>query len=152
MKYFFSGIMLAALALFAACGSNSNNGNNNVNVAGNWSAALTDTGGNAVLSFTTTLTQTSNNSVSGETLTFTTNSACFANGETETGALTINGTTNGVTSAGLQLSIVSSGASAGNTLMLNGTFQNNAINGTWTLTGTTGCSGNGTFTMTKVSS
>jgi hypothetical protein len=152
MKYLFGGIMLAALALFAACGSNSNSGNNNnVNVAGNWSAALSDTSGNAVLSFTTTLTQTSNNSVSGETLTFTTTSPCFANGGTETGALTINGTTNGVTSAGLQLSIVSSGASAGNTLMLNGTFQNNAINGTWTLTGSTGCSGNGTFTMTKVS-
>lgn len=149
MKYLFRGIVLAMLAFFVACGSGSNN--SHVNVSGNWSASLVDSGNNQVLTFTTTLTQTSGGSVSGETLNFTTNSACFANGGTETGAITISGNTSGVTSAGIQLTITSTGASAGNTLTLNGTFQNSTINGTWTLNGGAGCTGNGNFTMTKVS-
>lgn len=148
MKHFFSGILLAVLAVCLGCGSNSNNGN--VNVNGNWSASLTDSGGTQFMTFTTSLTQSGNGTLAGENLTFTTNSACFANGGTETGSLTISGNMNGVTSAGIQLSIVSTGQNAGNTLTLNGTFANNTINGTWTLNGGVGCSGNGNFTMTKV--
>lgn len=150
MKYLWSAMLLALIAISAACAGNSHN-NGNVNVSGNWSAALLDANGNQEFSFTTSLVQQSNNGVSGESLTFTTNSACFANGGTETGAVTLNGNTSGVTSAGLQLTIVSSGASAGNTLTLNGTYQNNNVSGTWTLNGGVGCTGNGTFSMTKVS-
>ncbi len=149
MRYIWSAVLLASIAMLAGCAGNSNN--SNVNVNGNWSAALADVNGNPTFTFTTSLTQSSNNSIAGENLTFTTNSACFANGGTETGALTISGTTSGVTAAGVQLTITSTGASAGNTLTLNGAYQNNTINGTWTLTGGVGCSGNGTFSMTKVS-
>jgi hypothetical protein len=72
-------------------------------------------------------------------------------GGTETGAFTVSGDTHGVTSAGVQLTIVSTGSSAGNTLTLNGTFQDNTIQGTWTLNGGIGCTGTGTFQMTRVS-
>ena len=42
-------------------------------------------------------------------------------------------------------------APSGNSLKLNGTVANgNTITGTWTLTGSSGCAGSGTFTMTKV--
>lgn len=150
MKYAWGILLLALLALSVAC-ANNNNSNDNVNVSGNWSAALLDANGNQEFSFTTSLVQQSNNGVSGESLTFTTNSACFVDGGTETGALTLNGNTSGVTSAGLQLNITSSGSSAGNTLTLNGTYQNNNVTGTWTLNGGLGCTGNGTFSMTKVS-
>jgi hypothetical protein len=149
MKYVFNGIILAALALFTACGSN--NSNSGLSVNGNWSASLTDSNNQQVFSFTTALTQNSNGSISGENLTFTTNSACFANGGTETGTITINGNTSGVTSAGIQLAIASSGTTPTNSLTLNGTYSNSTITGTWTLTGGTGCTGNGNFTMTKVS-
>ena len=115
MKYAWSILLLALLALSVAC-ANNNDPNNNVNVSGNWSAALLDANGNQEFSFTTSLVQQSNNGVSGESLTFTTNSACFVDGGTETGAISINGNTSGVTSAGLQLNITSSGSSAGNTL------------------------------------
>jgi hypothetical protein len=38
----------------------------------------------------------------------------------------------------------------GNTLTLNGTLTNSTIMGTWTLTGlTSGCTGNGNFTMSR---
>ncbi len=149
MKYLWSAMLIALITICAACGNNNNS--SNPNVSGNWSVALLDANGNQQFSFTTSLTQSSNNSVSGENLTFTTNSACFANGGTETGALTISGNTSGVTTAGLQLTITSTGASAGNTMTLNGTFQNNTVSGTWTLNGGVGCTGNGTFSMTKVS-
>ncbi|HEY3930228.1 MAG TPA: hypothetical protein VGL89_17780 [Candidatus Koribacter sp.] len=151
MKYIFSGILLAAIALFAACGSTANNGDSGANVSGNWSAALVDTNGNAVLTFTTTLVQNSNGTISTSNLTFTTNSACFVGGGTETGAITISGTTSGVTSAGVQLTINSTGQSAGNTLQLSGSLQNSVITGTWSLNGGAGCTGNGTFTMTHLS-
>jgi len=149
MKYLVGVFMLAALVLSVACGGSSSNGSN-VNVNGNWSVALSGTGGNQVLTFTTTLVQSGNNGLSGENLTFTTNSACFADGGTETGTLTINGNTGGVTSAGIQLTIASTGSAAGNMLTLNGTLQSNTVTGTWTLNGGTGCTGNGNFTMTKV--
>jgi hypothetical protein len=151
MKCSLCGLLLAVLAFFTACGSTSNNHQNNVNVNGNWSASLADGGGTQVFTFTTTLVESSGGSVSGQSLTFTSNSACFVDGGTETGAFTVSGDTNGVTSAGVQLTIVSTGSSAGNTLTLNGTFQNNTIQGTWTLNGGLGCSGTGTFQMTRVS-
>lgn len=150
MKYAWGLMLVAAIAVFAACGGNSNN-DNGANVNGNWSVALFDTGGNPQLTFTTSLVEMSNNSLSVQNLTFTTNSACFVEGGTATGALVISGNTNGVTNTGVQLTVTSTGSSAGNTLALNGTFRNNTINGTWTLNGGLGCTGNGTFTMTRVS-
>jgi hypothetical protein len=45
---------------------------------------------------------------------------------------------------------VESGSPAGNTLALSGTANGNTISGTWALTGSGGCTGNGAFTMTKV--
>lgn len=150
MKFAWSALLLALLALCAACASN-DNPNHNVNVSGNWSVALLDANGNQQFSFTTALVQQSNNGISAESLTFTTNSACFVDGGTETGALSLNGNTSGVTSAGLQLNITSTGSSAGNTLTLNGTYQDNQVTGNWTLNGGVGCTGNGTFSMTRVS-
>jgi hypothetical protein len=150
MKYLWSLFLAAMMAVLVACGGNSNN-NSSANVNGNWSVALYDTGGNPQLTFTTSLVEMSNNGISVQNLTFTTNSACFIDGGTATGALTVSGTTGGVTSTGVQLTVTSTGSSAGNTLMLNGTFQNNTINGTWTLNGGLGCTGNGNFTMTRVS-
>jgi hypothetical protein len=150
MKYLWVLVLVACVAMFSACGGNSSN-NNGVNVNGSWSAALYDSGGNPQLTFTTSLVQSGNNGISVQNLTFTTNSACFVDGGSATGALVISGDTSGVTSAGVQLTVTSVGSSAGNTLMLNGTFKNSTINGTWTLNGGVGCNGNGTFTMTRVS-
>lgn len=150
MKFLWGLFLVATIAFFAACGGNSNN-NNGANVNGNWSVALYDSGGNPQLTLTTSLTETGNNGISVQNLTFTTNSACFVDGGTATGAITVSGNTSGMTNTGVQLTITSTGSSAGNTLTLNGTFQNNTINGTWNLNGGVGCTGNGNFTMTRVS-
>ena len=102
-----------------------------------------------VFNFTVTLTQSGGNGVSITNLNFTTASPCFASGSTATGGFTLSGNQNGVTSGGFQMSVQSTG-SVNNVLTLQGTVSNNVISGTWSLSGTTsGCSGNGTFTMSK---
>jgi hypothetical protein len=45
---------------------------------------------------------------------------------------------------------VLSGSPSGNDLTLSGTANGNTISGTWTLTGSAGCTGAGSFTMTKM--
>ncbi len=135
---------MAALALaLAGCGSNNNN-----SVNGTWTAALTNPGGSPAFNFTTTLNQSGGSSVSVESLNFTTNSPCFKGGATATAAFTISGTMNGVTGGGYQMTIKSKNPT-GNTLTLTGTLGNNTINGAWTLTGSTGCTGTGSFTMSR---
>lgn len=137
--------LTAALILFsAACGSNSSKSAIN----GTWTAALTNTGGSQAFNFTTNLSSTSGTGVTVTNLSFTTQSPCFAGGETASGAFTLSGTLNGVTSGGYQMTIQSSNPT-GNTLTLTGTLNNNTINGAWTLTGSSGCTGTGSFTMNK---
>ncbi len=141
---------IALALLLVACGSK----NNSSNISGNWTASLANSNGTA-FSLTTTLSQNGNGTVSASNLNFETSSPCFANGETASGALSLNGTTNGVVSDGFQLVITSTpSASMGptNVLTLNGTVMNsNTISGTWNLTGLqSGCTGSGNFTMTKV--
>jgi hypothetical protein len=152
-KHLGAASVFALGLVLAACGSgNSNSSSNNIN--GNWSATLTNADGSPALAFTTSLSQDSLNAVvTGTNLSFTSSSPCFASGATETGGFTLSGTTNGVTSGQFQL-IISSTPAPGSTnqLTLNGTVTNgNAVTGTWSLTGVqSGCTGSGTFTMTKM--
>lgn len=143
------GIMflaVAALAL-AGCGSNSNN-----NINGNWTASLmsSNSSNTPVMGFNVTLNQTSGSSLSVTNLSFTSSSPCFAGGSTATGGFTLSGNFNGVTSGGFQMNVQSTPTAGSNLLTLQGTVNNNTINGTWTLTGTgSGCTGTGSFTMNK---
>lgn len=147
MKKLGAVIVVGIALLLAGCGSSSNG-----SINGNWTASLMNSGtsGSEVFAFTTTLTQSSGTSVSVTNLNFTTNSPCFSSGTTASGGFTVSGNTNGVTSGGFQMNIQSTGTGTNDLLTLQGTLQNNTINGTWTLTGnTSGCSGSGTFTMNK---
>jgi hypothetical protein len=45
---------------------------------------------------------------------------------------------------------VQSSTPTGNTFTLSGAVSGNTIAGTWTLTGSLGCTGSGSFTMTKM--
>jgi hypothetical protein len=88
-------------------------------------------------------------SVSFVNFQFTTNSPCFVRGETESGSFTLAANLNGQVNGTFGL-IVRSGTPSGNTLALTGTAAGNSISGNWTLTGSPGCTGSGTFTMTKM--
>jgi len=148
MKPFGIAMLLALGLMLNACGGGSSNNSGNIN--GNWTATLTDSSGNPVFAFTTTLTQSSDTSVSVTNLTFTSQTQCFTSGETATGTFALTGNFNGNVTGTFAMTITS-GVPSGNVLTLQGNVANNTISGTWTLTGvTSGCTGNGNFTMTSM--
>jgi hypothetical protein len=149
MKQFGIAIVLALGLALAACGGGNSSSSNTV--TGNWTATLTNTDGTPAFGFTTSLTQSGGSAiVTGTNLTFTTSTACFTSGGSQTGSFVLSGNFNGNITGTFQLTITS-GTPSGNTLTLQqGTVNNNTIAGTWTLTGTGGCTGAGTFMMTKM--
>jgi hypothetical protein len=154
MKKFLLALSLVCLvfvctAALVGCGSGSNHSSGNIN--GNWTATLTDSNSNPVFVFTTSLTANNGSSTLNVTnFTFTTNDAsCSISGGTETGSFTVSGDFNGNVTGQFQLQ-VTAGSPANADLTLTGTVNGNTISGTWSLTGGTGCSGSGNFTMTRV--
>ena len=140
------GVLVAMGLVLIGCGmSNGNSGNIN----GNWTATLTDTNNNPALSFTTSIAQSGNGSLSITNLQFSTSSPCFVSGESSTGAFTLGGNFNGNVSGTFGMN-VKSGSPGGNTLTLTGTMTGNAITGNWTLMGSSGCTGSGHFTMSRM--
>lgn len=138
-------LFVAGLALIG-CGSNSSSSNIN----GTWNATLMGNNNTTMFAFGTSLTASGNgNSVTVSNFSFTTNSPCFESGDTESGSFGLSGNFNGQTNGTFGMTI-KSGTPAGNTLVLNGVVSGNKISGTWTLTGSTTCTGSGTFTMNKM--
>jgi hypothetical protein len=140
----------AALLVFVGmtligCGSNSSD----PNINGTWNAALVSGGNATVFAFGTSLHVNGDGSLSISNFKFTTNSPCFVSGETESGSFTLSGNFNGNVNGTFGFT-VQSGNPSGNTLALSGTANGSIISGSWTLTGSGGCTGNGTFTMKKI--
>jgi hypothetical protein len=143
-------VLLTAFALFlVGCGGeNSTPGSGNIN--GNWTATLNDSGSSPAFTFTTSFHQGGGTDVTVSNFTFTTSSPCFVSGGTETASFMLSGNFSGNVTGSFELNIQSETPS-GNTLTLQGTVNNNTISGTWSLSGTTsGCTGNGNFTLTRM--
>jgi hypothetical protein len=138
-------LLLVSLAL-AGCGASSHNPGT---INGGWNATLTDTNNTTVFSFGLSLLVNGDGTLSISNFNFTTNSPCFVSGGTETGSFALSGDFNGNVTGKFNF-VVQSGSPLGNTLTLSGTANGGTISGTWTLTGGTGCTGAGTFTMTKM--
>src|ERR1700690_2676169 len=147
MKQFGIAIVVALGLLLSACGGGSPSTAGTV--TGSWTATLTNADTTPAFAFTTSLTQGNTTTVvTGTNLTFTNSTQCFTSGGTQTGSFVLSANLNSSNITGaFQLTIVS-GTPPGNTLTLTGTVTNNTIAGTWILTG--GCTGSGTFTMTKM--
>ncbi len=105
--------------------------------------------GNPAFDFGTRLHANGDGSVTVSSFSFSASSSCFESDTTETSAFTLNGNFNGQVNGAFNMT-VQSGSPAGNTLTLTGTVHGNSITGQWALTGSSGCTGTGTFTMTKV--
>ena len=150
MKQFAVAVFLAAGLILVGCGSNSSAPSN---VNGTWNATLSDSNNAPVFTLGTSFVENSDNTLSVTNLSITLPSAspspCFTSGQTATGSFMLSGNFNGNMNGTFGL-VVKSGSPAGNTLTLNGTAAGNTISGTWTLAGGLGCTGNGTFTMTKM--
>jgi hypothetical protein len=142
-----SMIALLALALtLAGCGG-SGSGSGNIN--GTWTATLTNTDQSTAYSFSATFTQGSGSALRIANFMFTSAGPCFASEPTsETGTFSLSGNSNGnVTGAfGMTITTVFP-INTNNVLTLQGTVGGSKISGTWTLTGETGCSGSGNFTV-----
>jgi hypothetical protein len=138
-------LLIVGLAL-VGCGAN--NSSNPTNVNGTWNATLLDTKSTTVFTFGTSLVVNGDGSLAISNFSFTTDSPCFVSNETESGSFTLSGNFNGNVTGKFGFN-VQSGSPSGNTLVLSGSANGNTISGTWTLTGSTGCTGSGSFTMVR---
>jgi hypothetical protein len=144
-------IVLLALGLtLVGCGSGTESSSGNIN--GTWNAALTNTDGSPAFGFSTTFTQGSSSTLSVTNFTFTSSGSCFAADQTsETGSFSLSGNFSGNVTGTFGMTITTMFPSGtNNVLTLQGSVAGNTISGTWTLTGATGCSGNGTFTINRM--
>ena len=147
MKMKLAAVALVGFALtLLGCGNSSSKGGN---INGNWTASLTDTHGTQVLAFNTSIIESSSSTLSISNFSFSSNSACFVSGETESGTFALAGNFSGNVAGKFGMN-VASGSPGGNHLTLSGTVNGNTISGTWSLTGSSGCTGNGTFMMTRM--
>jgi hypothetical protein len=142
------GLLTLALAM-AGCGSSSNS---STNVNGNWSASLTNSpSGPTVYTFSTMLTETSGGGVSVSSFTINNaNGSCFTGTTTETGSFTLGGNFSGSVTGTFGMTITAQDTGGQNVLTLQGGVgPNNTITGSWSVTGTSACVGQGTFTMNR---
>ena len=149
MKHFGIGTVLAVGLILAGCGGGSSSAA--TNVAGNWTAQLTNNDGTPAFAFTISLAQSNGTAtVTGANLTFNPSTPCFTSGGLETGSFVLSGNVNGNITGTFQLTITS-GTPPGNTLTLTqGMVNDNTISGNWNLTGVTpSCTGSGTFVITR---
>jgi hypothetical protein len=146
MKQFAVAVVVVMGLVLIGCGSNNNSSSNTVN--GTWNASLMSGGNTPVFAFGTSMTENNDGSLNITNFSFTTSSPCFA-AETESGSFTLGGNFNGSVSGKFGMTVQSS-TPTGNTLTLSGAVSGNTITGTWTLTGSSGCTGSGSFTMTKM--
>ncbi len=139
-------LLLGVGLILVGCGSAKSSGNIN----GNWTATLTDGSGGQAFGFTTALVATgSSGTLTVNSFHFSTNSPCFVSGDTESGTFALTGDFSGNVSGQFGMSVLS-GSPGGNTLTLTGTVSGGTISGTWILAGSSGCSGSGKFTMTRM--
>jgi hypothetical protein len=144
------GTVVLLLVTFAATGCGNNNGSNSGNINGTWTANLTNPDNSPAFAFTTDFTEQSGGSISVTNFKFTTSGSCFSSPATETGSFGLSGNFNGSVTGTFGMNVSTTFSSGtNNQLILQGAVNGNTITGTWTLTGATGCSGNGAFTINK---
>jgi hypothetical protein len=133
--------LVAVVLTLVGCGWH-DHGHGNIN--GTWTAILSD----SAFSFGTSVVVNGDGTLSIDQFSFSTNGPCFVSGETESGSFAFTGDFNGNVTGHFDYKVVS-GSPSGNTLTLTGTVSGGTIGGNWSLTGGSGCTGSGTFTMAK---
>ena len=109
-------------------------------------------GGPPVYAFTTTFTEVSGGGINVTNLRITSGGSCFVDGETtQSGNFTLSGDFSGNVKGTFGMTLTSVGGSDQNQLTLQGGVgSNNTITGTWNLSGSAACTGQGTFTITRM--
>jgi hypothetical protein len=144
-------VLMAVSVTMLGCGSSSSS-NGSVNVNGNWSASLTNSAsGSTAYSFTTTLTESGSGSMSVTNFKITSdNGSCFTGPTTETGSFSLSGNFSGNVTGTFGMTVTAQDTGGQNVLTLQGGVgPNNTVVGTWSVTGTAACVGQGSFTINK---
>lgn len=142
-KITFIALAGLSLATLISCGSSSRG------ITGLWMVDARNPDNSLAFTFTANLTQGSGNSVNVSNFSFGGSLGCFTSGFSETATFSSSGSSNGFQTGSFTLTVSTMFPFAtNNVLTLQGTrHSDGSISGTWTLTGQSGCSGNGTFTM-----
>jgi hypothetical protein len=133
-------------ALFSACGSSTPP----KKIDGFWFATLQNQDGSSAYTFSATLTQNSGSTVTVSSFGFTNSAPCFNAPLGQTATFTASGHSREFQTGQFGMNISTAlGTMVENVLTLAGTRNpDGSISGTWILTGKSGCSGNGAYTMT----
>ena len=134
--------------LAVGCGNNSSS----TNVNGTWSASLVNSSdGSTAYAFTTSLNESSGGSISVTNFKLTSTGPCFVDGQTnESGNFTLSGDFSGNVKGTFGMTISSTATPGAQLVLQGGVAKNNTITGTWSLTGSTACSGEGTFVFNRM--
>jgi len=143
---FLSLLLLAAIG--TACGSNPIP----KVIDGTWNASLLNSDSSVAYTFQTTLNQDTGSAVKVIRFTFTSDAPCFTAPMGQTATFSATGHSRDFQTGPFSMNIATAmGTMVENVLTLNGTRNaDGGISGTWTLTGLSGCSGSGNYTMTAL--
>jgi hypothetical protein len=142
-------ISLALLAFFlVSCGS----GSPAKKIDGVWNASLQNPDGSVAYTFGATLAQNTGSTVNVSSFSFTSPAPCFTAPLGQTATFTASGHSGGFEIGPFGMSVSTAFMTMQeNVLTLTGTRNSDGkISGTWTLTGLSGCSGGGPYTMTAL--
>ena len=136
-------ILLASL--LAACGST----RPPKVIDGTWNANLQNPDHTAAYTFSSTLNQGTGSTVTVINFVFTASAPCFSSPTGQSATFAATGHAGGYQTGPFAMTISTAlGSPVENVLTLSGTRNaDGRISGTWTLTGASGCSGSGKYTM-----
>ena len=143
MKAIRVSLVLATIAL-ASCGSSSSKG-----IDGVWEGTALNSDQSVNVTFMATLAQGSGSTVDVPNFTFNSPAPCFTSSFSESATFSATGHSGGFQTGPFVLTVTTLFPSGqNNVLTLTGTRNGDGtISGNWSLTGLTGCTGNGTFTL-----
>lgn len=138
-------IVLPLLTVFLiSCGASSNG----KNINGFWDAQLRNSDGSLAYAFPALLAQAAGSQVTVSNFSLGSPSTCFPGATGQTATFTETGNANGIQTGPFTLSITTLFPAQNNVLALAGNRNSDGgISGDWTLTGLSGCSGSGSFSM-----
>ena len=154
MKVFAVSLLLIFVLSLIACGggyggNSSGTTTTTSGVDGNWTTTMLNSSGAQVMVFTSAISHSGTYTVTATNMQFTTGMACFPTGASATGAVMPSGNAN---SFGMTIQSANTTGTMNTTVLtLQGSLTNATVSGTWTMNGiTSGCSGSGSFSMTKM--
>lgn len=148
MKVSYSLSLLLFASLLTSCGSNPTP----KVIDGVWNASLLNLNSTVVYTFQATLNQDTGAAVKVSGFVFTSDAPCFTAPLGQTATFSATGHSRQFQTGPFEMNVSTAfGTMVENVLILNGTRNaDGSISGTWTLTGLSGCSGNGNYTMTAL--